>query len=421
MDIQQTITPTPLKKPGAEVNQKPKDGHDEDHVSAAKFSRLLQGMQEGSQATMLPEDAAALANAVDLTSAANFAEMGGELPVNDTALLSLQSLVTQTQQIDSANTDLALQDGSLLLQRKALGLQMGAVSPLTHAQRQASGLVADAQVATVAAGVQPMQALGVQGLNAAATGAGLAVLAEGAGVVDGAVQAVIDGVKADTASEGRVALLGAWKFDDPAMAPAPAMQRLVGQVEQWAAAVAGIQPKTNERVDTAKQVAQGVQWMSSDQGSATALTEQAVQETQQAQDALFDSAPEEPVEDMRFWLQGKNQRAEVVMDKDGQSVRVQVALRGNEAQVIFRADQAQTREMLDASLEQLRDMLQQQGLELTGVSVQADGQGQSQQQGGGAAQSPWEVAPTQHGQVVVPDLASGSQRSSPAQGLSLYA
>ncbi len=74
-----------------------------------------------------------------------------------------------------------------------------------------------------------------------------------------------------------------------------------------------------------------------------------MQEAQSAQDAMLDPQAEAPVEDMRFWLQGKNQRAEVVLEKDGQPVRVQVSVRGNEAHVTFRADQAQTRELLDAS------------------------------------------------------------------------
>jgi flagellar hook-length control protein FliK len=148
-----------------------------------------------------------------------------------------------------------------------------------------------------------------------------------------------------------------------------------------------------------------------------------VQEAQSAQDAMLDPQAEAPVEDMRFWLQGKHQRAEVVLEKDGQPVRVQVSVRGNEAHVTFRADQAQTRELLDASLTQLREMLEQQGVQLAGVSVQADGQGQggngSPQQG---SRNPWEASPVQQAQVVVPVVPElPTARSQRAQGLDLYA
>ena len=402
MDVQQTTAPAALKPQAPNKSDKPAEGK-EDAKPSASFSKLLQGLQGDAQGAV---ESAKDVQASDLV----------DVNIDATALLSLENLVGQTQRLDAANTDASLQDGSLLQQRKEVGLLV-AGQALGNVGAQTAVAVGQ-QVATVAAGVQPLSSDGLFSQAAFPAATALAVVSEATGTMDNAAQVVVGGLKGD-AAEGRVALLGAWKLDDPQMALPPQMQRLMGQVEQWVAATAGVQPKANERTDGAKQASQGVQWMSAD-GSATTLTDNAVQEAQQAQDAAMDARPEEPVEDMRFWLQGKQQRAEVVLNKDGQPVRVQVALRGNEAHVSFLTDQAPTRELLDASLEQLREMLQAQGLELAGVSVQADNQGNAQQQEN-AQRSPWNAAPTQHAQVVVPDDAAATQRKGPAQGLSLYA
>ncbi|MET1116805.1 MAG: flagellar hook-length control protein FliK [Comamonas sp.] len=87
-------------------------------------------------------------------------------------------------------------------------------------------------------------------------------------------------------------------------------------------------------------------------------------------------------EQVAFWVQQKTQRAEMTIDRQGQPVQVQVAITGNEAHVTFRSNEQQTRDMLDASTAQLREMLEQQGLTLAGVTVQsgnAGGEGASAQ------------------------------------------
>lgn len=75
-------------------------------------------------------------------------------------------------------------------------------------------------------------------------------------------------------------------------------------------------------------------------------------------------------EQVAFWVQQKTQRAEMTIDRQGQPVKVQVVVTGNEAHVTFRSNEQQTRDMLDASTAQLRELLEQQGLTLAGVSVQ---------------------------------------------------
>ena len=74
-------------------------------------------------------------------------------------------------------------------------------------------------------------------------------------------------------------------------------------------------------------------------------------------------------EQVTYWVNQKVQSAEMTVSRDGQPVEVSVTLSGNEAQVAFRSDQEQTRQLLDASMAQLSEMLRGQGLVLSGASV----------------------------------------------------
>lgn len=82
---------------------------------------------------------------------------------------------------------------------------------------------------------------------------------------------------------------------------------------------------------------------------------------------------EQLAEQVAFWVHQKTQSAELTLDRDGQPVEVTVSLTGNEAHVTFRSDQADTREMLDTTVAQLRDLLQSEGLQLSGVTVGSSG------------------------------------------------
>jgi len=112
-------------------------------------------------------------------------------------------------------------------------------------------------------------------------------------------------------------------------------------------------------------------------------------------------------------------------------VDVRVAIQGNEAHVAFRTDHGAVRELLDSESAQLRDMLREQGLNLTRLSVDS-GQGDSvSSQNGGQAQAgshPTDGSP--HGQrrmgrvaLAPPASAIGLQAvnaASPLPGLDLY-
>jgi flagellar hook-length control protein FliK len=82
-------------------------------------------------------------------------------------------------------------------------------------------------------------------------------------------------------------------------------------------------------------------------------------------------APEMQVaEQVRYWVAHNVQNAELSLDGLGQSpVQVQISLQGNEAQISFRTDEAATREVLQSAGAHLKDLLQREGLVLTGVSV----------------------------------------------------
>lgn len=101
-----------------------------------------------------------------------------------------------------------------------------------------------------------------------------------------------------------------------------------------------------------------------------------------AADATQQAADEQMAEQVAFWINQNNQSAEMTLDRDGQPVQVRVSVSGNEAHVVFRSDQVQTREALDASMAQLRELLQNQGLVLAGATVDSSASGGSQREPG---------------------------------------
>ena len=90
-------------------------------------------------------------------------------------------------------------------------------------------------------------------------------------------------------------------------------------------------------------------------------------------------------EQVAYWVHQKTQNAELTIDQQGQPVEISVSLTGNEAHVTFRSDQAQTRDLLDTSVAQLRELLRGEGLELAGVSIGQSGAGSA---GGDASGRP---------------------------------
>lgn len=428
MDIQQTMTPAPVSSTAVDKGEKTVERPAGQAEAAPAFAQLLQGLQvPGELATVEEERAEGVAQGL-VPEAALHPEAG----MGDITGLGFEGLLGQTQRLDAVEQDLTAQTQRLDAAELALvgqtqkmdaeewGAQAQSGHPLAGMlDVGAQPHVAIGQVvATVAAGVSSTPL--TEGGPALATATAAVLLKEALPVVDTVAESLVSNLQPEEGrhEEGRLILQGAWKLEDQTV-PTPALTRALGQIEQWAAAAAGVQPKAQQdRVDAKGAASSAAEWLSAGQGSGTRLTDVAVKETQAAQDAVWDAQTEAPVEDMRFWLQGKLQRAEVVLEKDGQPVRVQVSVRGNEAQVMFQADQAQTRELLDASVEQLRAMLEAQGVQLAGVSVQADGAGNSS---GHGARNPWGEGAAQHAQVVVPEAHMPAARTQRAQGIDLYA
>jgi flagellar hook-length control protein FliK len=82
-------------------------------------------------------------------------------------------------------------------------------------------------------------------------------------------------------------------------------------------------------------------------------------------------APEMQVaEQVTYWVTQNVQNAELQLDGLGASpVEVSITVQGNEAQITFRSDEAATRDVLESAGAHLKDLLQREGMVLTGVSV----------------------------------------------------
>lgn len=79
-------------------------------------------------------------------------------------------------------------------------------------------------------------------------------------------------------------------------------------------------------------------------------------------------------EQVSYWIGRDVQNAELKLDGLGASpVEVSISLQGNEAQVAFRTDQVEARHVLEGAVSHLRELLGNEGLVLSGVSVGSSG------------------------------------------------
>lgn len=94
------------------------------------------------------------------------------------------------------------------------------------------------------------------------------------------------------------------------------------------------------------------------------------------QDAGAVSSEMYVAQQVSYWISQDVQNAELTLDGLGQTpVEVSISMSGNEAHIAFRSDEAQTLRVLDGAAAHLKDMLQGQGLVLSGVSVGTSGSG----------------------------------------------
>lgn len=81
-------------------------------------------------------------------------------------------------------------------------------------------------------------------------------------------------------------------------------------------------------------------------------------------------------EKVAYWISNDVQNAELKLEGMGElPVEVSIRMQGNEAHIAFRSDELHARAALENASEHLKDMLQREGVVLTGVSVGTAGAG----------------------------------------------
>lgn len=125
-------------------------------------------------------------------------------------------------------------------------------------------------------------------------------------------------------------------------------------------------------------------------------------------------------EQVSYWIGRGAQNAELEVEGLGEGpVKVSIELQGQEARVEFRADQAQTRQVLQDAMPHLRELLEREGLVLSGMSV-----GTSGSERGDAGQSGQGRQGGRQGQAGVPELpavalVAATNRATPLSGRSV--
>lgn len=123
-------------------------------------------------------------------------------------------------------------------------------------------------------------------------------------------------------------------------------------------------------------------------------------------------------EQVSYWIGRGAQNAELEVEGLGEGpVKVSIELQGQEARVEFRADQAQTRQVLQDAMPHLRELLEREGLVLSGLSVGSSGA----DRGGG--QSSQGRQGNRQGSAAVPELPvaalAAAHRGAPLSGRSV--
>ena len=125
-------------------------------------------------------------------------------------------------------------------------------------------------------------------------------------------------------------------------------------------------------------------------------------------------------EQVRYWVSQNVQNAELTLDGLGQTpVEVSISLQGNEAQIAFRSDEAATRSVLESAGSHLKDMLQREGLVLTGVSIGNSGSGNAGSTGGEQRRARQNVRQGLVAPLAPLASAESARRAHPAAGRSV--
>jgi flagellar hook-length control protein FliK len=113
----------------------------------------------------------------------------------------------------------------------------------------------------------------------------------------------------------------------------------------------------------------------------TKLAQQSASNFDKAVNIFKPEGQQQLAEKVRWMVSGRNPTAEIRLDPpDLGTMQIKVNLGGDTASVNFTVQSPQAKEALDQQLPKLREMLQEQGIELGQSSVQQDSRGQAQQQ-----------------------------------------
>ena len=109
-------------------------------------------------------------------------------------------------------------------------------------------------------------------------------------------------------------------------------------------------------------------WMMA--GRAQLDSTQTVQGANASDSGMMSEGEQHVAEDLKFWASRNIQNAEFKLEGwEDASVQVRVSLQGSSANVEFLTDHADSRALLANSQDELKQLLEQQGLMLSGVSV----------------------------------------------------
>lgn len=324
--------------------------------ASAQSDASTTGLVRQADGTLRPDSMANGVPGVATTGA--LGDMALSTPISNGGLP--QGLVAETAKLDASADFKDLKDGTVQSTVAGFGRSF---ARLQNTQAQRAGGAGGAELSTASTAGDATQRLSVaQGAAAALTQAAsnerpsLGVMAGGA--------TVERGVGAPAATEGGFAALADGLFTGAAMARGgessaggrPGEGSAGGGA--WSDGSAGLSPVEPGNTDSPATFV--------DPGAA--------------------GAEEQVADQVAYWVNQKTQNAELTLNRDGQPVEVSVSLSGNEAHVTFRSDQAQTRELLDQSMAQLRDLLRSEGLVLSGMSVGTSARDGAGAQGGDAGQ-----------------------------------
>lgn len=122
-------------------------------------------------------------------------------------------------------------------------------------------------------------------------------------------------------------------------------------------------------------------------------------------------------EQVNYWVGGDIQKAELTLDGFGADpVEVSISMQGNEAHVMFRTDEVQTRDALANASVELKQSLDRQGVVLSGVSVGTSNAGNQPQQQAGGKSAGWKTTKVD---AAAPELKVSSRPGTAASSRSI--